>query len=309
MIDLPVEIRNDVARLEIAGERSAGAVQLLDKRWRRRTLGVVSGSAADRSQPLVGASYYLQRALNPFADVRLAEGVAPAEAVGRFLDQKLPMLLLADVGNIGAARERLNKWIEDGGILVRFAGPHLAGESDDLRAGAAAPRRAHARRRAELGQAAKPRGVLAREPVFGNAGAQRCDGDAAGAGGARRRPHPAHLGDARRRHAACHRPAPRQGRGGAVPCHGGHALVGSADLRRVRRDAQAAGCDRRLCRKRRQRRLRHDASPCLRPACSTASAPSRRRRRRRGRSRPTSTAARPSTTRPASTVRRKASSP
>jgi hypothetical protein len=132
-IDLPVEIRNDVARLEIAGERSAGAVQLLDKRWRRRTIGVVSGSSADRSQPLIGASYYLQRALNPFADVRLAEGVAPAEAVGRFLDQKLPMLILADVGNVaGTARERLNKWIDDGGVLVRFAGPHLAGEDDDL---------------------------------------------------------------------------------------------------------------------------------------------------------------------------------
>ena len=43
-IDLPVEIRNDVARLEIVGERSAGAVQLLDKRWRRRTIGIVSGS-------------------------------------------------------------------------------------------------------------------------------------------------------------------------------------------------------------------------------------------------------------------------
>jgi hypothetical protein len=133
VIDLPVEIRNDVARLEIAGERSAGAVQLLDKRWRRRTIGVVSGSAADRSQPLIGATYYLQRALNPFADVRLAEGVAPAEAVGRYLDQKLPMLILADVGNVaGAARERLNKWIDDGGVLVRFAGPHLAGEDDDL---------------------------------------------------------------------------------------------------------------------------------------------------------------------------------
>src|SRR3979490_1032055 len=30
--DLPVELRNDIARLEISGERSAGAVQLLDKR-------------------------------------------------------------------------------------------------------------------------------------------------------------------------------------------------------------------------------------------------------------------------------------
>ncbi len=131
-IDLPVEIRNDVARLEIAGERSAGAVQLLDKRWRRRTVGIVSGSDADRSQPLLGATYYLSRALNPFADVRVAEPVAPAEAINRFLDQHLPMLILADVGNVAEAREPLIGWIENGGVLVRFAGPHLARTDDDL---------------------------------------------------------------------------------------------------------------------------------------------------------------------------------
>ena len=131
-INLPVEIRNDVARLDIAGERSAGSVQLLDKRWRRRTVGIVSGSAADRSQPLIGATYYLSRALNPFADVRLSEGAAPTEAITRFLGQNLPMLVLADVGNITDARERLDKWIDNGGVLVRFAGPHLAGASDDL---------------------------------------------------------------------------------------------------------------------------------------------------------------------------------
>jgi hypothetical protein len=131
VIDLPVEIRNDVARLEIVSEHSAGAVQLLDKRWRRRTVGIVSGSAADRSQPLLGATYYLSRALNPFADVRLAEGVGPAEAVTRFLGQHLPMLILADVGNVAEASERLNKWIDNGGVLVRFAGPHLAAATDD----------------------------------------------------------------------------------------------------------------------------------------------------------------------------------
>ena len=58
-INLPVEIRNDIARLEIAGERSAGAVQLLDKRWRRRTVGIVSGSTADTAQPLLASTYYL----------------------------------------------------------------------------------------------------------------------------------------------------------------------------------------------------------------------------------------------------------
>jgi hypothetical protein len=131
-IDLPVEIRNDVARLEIVGERSAGAVQLLDKRWRRRTVGIISGSTADRSQPLIGATYYLGRALNPFADVSLAEGVAPAEALARFLDRRLPMLILADVGNVSEALDRVNKWIDNGGVLVRFAGPHLAQADDNL---------------------------------------------------------------------------------------------------------------------------------------------------------------------------------
>jgi hypothetical protein len=131
-IELPVEIRNDVARLEIAGERSAGAVQLLDKRWRRRTVGIVSGSDAGRSMPLLGAAYYLRRALNPFADVRVAEPMAPAKAVMRFLDQHLPMLILADVGNVAEAREPLSKWIENGGVLVRFAGPHLAQNDDEL---------------------------------------------------------------------------------------------------------------------------------------------------------------------------------
>ena len=130
-IDLPVEIRNEVARLDIVGERSAGAVQLLDKRWRRRTVGIVSGSDTDRSQPLLGPTYYLTRALNPFADVRVAQGAAPAEAVLRFLDQHLPMLILADVGNVAQARDRLAQWIDHGGLLVRFAGPHLAAATDD----------------------------------------------------------------------------------------------------------------------------------------------------------------------------------
>src|SRR3954463_12760531 len=49
--DLPVEIRNDIARIEVAGERSSGVVQLLDKRWRRRSIGRIPGSAAEHAPP------------------------------------------------------------------------------------------------------------------------------------------------------------------------------------------------------------------------------------------------------------------
>lgn len=131
--ELPVELRNDIARLDITGERSAGAVQLLDKRWRRRAIGIVAGATNDTAQPLLASTFYLTRALAPFADVRLAERGSPAIGIGQFLDQKLPMIVLADVGTLSPEiRDRLNTWIDQGGVLVRFAGPRLAAGDDDL---------------------------------------------------------------------------------------------------------------------------------------------------------------------------------
>src|SRR2546421_773631 len=131
--DLPVQIPNHTARLEVPGERPSGVVRLPDNRWRRRSIGVITGSTADTAQPLLASTYYLSRALNPFADVRLAERGSPGQAVQQFLAQNLPMLILADVGNVaGEAREKLAKWIDDGGVLVRFAGPRLAAADDDL---------------------------------------------------------------------------------------------------------------------------------------------------------------------------------
>ena len=131
-LTLPVEIRNDIARLEISAEHSAGAVQLLDKRWRRRSVGVVTGTTADTAQPLLASTYYLSRALAPFADVRIADSGSPAQAVNQFLEQHLPMMILADVGNVAEVHDQINRWIEDGGVLVRFAGPRLAASDDDL---------------------------------------------------------------------------------------------------------------------------------------------------------------------------------
>jgi uncharacterized protein DUF4159/aerotolerance regulator-like protein len=131
--DLPVELRNDIARLEISGERSAGAVQLLDKRWRRRAIGIVSGSTTDTAQPLLASTFYLTRALAPFADVRLGDKGAPQQVITQFLEQKLPMIVMADIGTLSPEiRDRLNGWIDRGGVLVRFAGPRLAQADDDL---------------------------------------------------------------------------------------------------------------------------------------------------------------------------------
>src|SRR3979409_1658788 len=130
---LPVELRNDIARLEISGERSAGAVQLLDKRWRRRAIGIVSGSTNDTAQPLLASTFYLTRAPAPFDAVRRGDKGPPQQAITQFLDQKLPMIVLADVGTLSPEiRERINAWIAQGGVLGGFAGPRLAQADDDI---------------------------------------------------------------------------------------------------------------------------------------------------------------------------------
>ena len=130
--DLPIELRNDIARLEIVGERSAGAVTLLDSRWKRRRVGIVSGDTADTDQPLLAPDYYLRKALAPFADVHEAKPGTP-DPIGAMLDDHVTVLVLADIGSItGPNRERLSHWIDDGGMLVRFAGTRLSGADDGL---------------------------------------------------------------------------------------------------------------------------------------------------------------------------------
>ncbi len=129
---IPVELRNDIARIEVAGAHSAGAVTLLDARWKRRRVGIVSGDSADTAQPLLSPAYYVRKALSPFADVHEPKPGAP-DPVGAMLDDHVNVLVLADVGTItGQNRERLGRWVDDGGLLVRFAGTRLSGATDDL---------------------------------------------------------------------------------------------------------------------------------------------------------------------------------
>lgn len=131
--DMPLEIRNQVARLQIAGERSAGAVYLMDARSRWRRVGVISGETEELSQPLLSPLYYVERALGPFAEVVSSNNSNVPAAVSDLLSRNLSMLLLADIGRlVGGASQNIEAWVEKGGTLVRFAGPRLEQSGDAL---------------------------------------------------------------------------------------------------------------------------------------------------------------------------------
>ena len=131
-IELPLELRNEVAKVEILNENSAGAVVVLDENNSRRRVGILSGESADTAQPLVSPAFFIRRALEPFADIR-EPSRGTADPVGRLIEEGATMIVLADIGALsGSNYEQLTKFVEEGGVLVRFAGLKLAANSDDL---------------------------------------------------------------------------------------------------------------------------------------------------------------------------------
>ncbi len=130
--DLPVELRNQASRIEVAGEGSAGAAWLVDERARRRRVAIVSGAGADVAQPLLSPTYYLERALAPFAEIRQWRDAA-SDPILSLLAEKPSVLALADMSvPPGPAHDKLVDFVESGGVLARFAGTRLAAGEDDL---------------------------------------------------------------------------------------------------------------------------------------------------------------------------------
>jgi hypothetical protein len=124
-IPLPPELRNRLSRLVLEGPASAGAVALLDERWRRRPVGLVAAEQTTTDAPFTGPLYYLRRALGPFADLRDGDAAT-------LLRREISVLILVDRPlPPGTERDALVAWVEKGGLLVRFAGPRSAEERDD----------------------------------------------------------------------------------------------------------------------------------------------------------------------------------
>ena len=125
IIALPLELRNETSRIIVQGVESAGSVQLIDARYLRRPVGVVAGTAGSTEQPLVSDVYYIERALQTYAEIRRG-------TLSQVLDSGIAVLVLADIGQLNEEeRARVTEFVEDGGMLLRFSGPRIAALSGD----------------------------------------------------------------------------------------------------------------------------------------------------------------------------------
>ncbi|MFC7736655.1 DUF4159 domain-containing protein [Roseomonas sp. GCM10028921] len=127
VLELPVEVRNSVTQLVLEGNApgAAGTV-LLDERFRRRPVGLLAAQEEAADAPLTGSLYYIDRALSPTAEIRRG-------TLEQLLSRRLAVLVLADRPLAeGAETEAVRRFVEGGGLLLRFAGPRLAERGDSL---------------------------------------------------------------------------------------------------------------------------------------------------------------------------------
>jgi hypothetical protein len=120
IIELPPELRNRITRFEIPAARSAAAVTLADDALKRREVALIAGNDDREGLELLSPLYYLREALEPTAD--LIDGT-----MADILLANPDVIVLADVANLaGAESANILSWIENGGMLLRFAGTRLA---------------------------------------------------------------------------------------------------------------------------------------------------------------------------------------
>ena len=123
-IELPPEIAARAARVRIVGEQSAGAVRLLPAGAGRPFVGLIDPGGA--GQPLLSELFYVDRALQPYASLQRG-------SITQLIDARAQALILPDAGRVAPTDSAaLTRWLESGGLLVRFAGPRLANDADEF---------------------------------------------------------------------------------------------------------------------------------------------------------------------------------
>ena len=123
--DMPAQVRRKIARINLAGNYGAATTHLLGTA--QNTHVGIADSGGENSE-FKKPAYYLENALAPNAQVtrdRLPDLLKSQLRLG--------MLILPDIARMPATQlDKLKSWVDDGGLLVRFAGEKTAKHASEL---------------------------------------------------------------------------------------------------------------------------------------------------------------------------------
>lgn len=112
-------LKPKITQFRITGRNGAGGVFLIDDQYKKRAVGIAAPAQEASSAPLIEESYYVQRALEPYADITLGD-------VDSLIKDNVSVIILPDIAAMPAdTLNDLQNWVKEGGLLLRFAGPNM----------------------------------------------------------------------------------------------------------------------------------------------------------------------------------------
>ena len=114
--DLPIDLINRTHKIKLINESHAASVFYFDDANKQKRIAIVSDNSESNKNPLLSPNYYIKKAL---LDYKLIFGTLEE------ILTKNPNLIICseDVKINDEYTEKINSWIEKGGILIRFSGP------------------------------------------------------------------------------------------------------------------------------------------------------------------------------------------
>ncbi len=117
--DIPETLRGQITQIRTGQNGGAGGLIILDDQFKKRTIALVATTGAQDTAPLIEETYYIERALEPYAYVTTG-------TLQNALDAAPDVIILANIGAMPASDlNALERWVQDGGLLLRFAGPNM----------------------------------------------------------------------------------------------------------------------------------------------------------------------------------------
>lgn len=117
--DIPSSLQNRVSSFQISGARGANAKYFLDNVGGPKSVGIVSSAEIAQTRQFTEDSFYLRKALEPYASV--SQG-----SLDDILAIEPSVIILPDIGTMPQdALNSLSTWVDEGGLLLRFAGPNM----------------------------------------------------------------------------------------------------------------------------------------------------------------------------------------
>lgn len=120
---LPLDLRNQIARITLDRFASAGATHITGDRWRRPRVGLLQPDTNGERQPLLSDYHYAREAFSGSAELVSGD-------LETLLQSEPSALVMVD--NARIEDDRLTEFVNEGGLLIRFSGPNLATRTDLL---------------------------------------------------------------------------------------------------------------------------------------------------------------------------------